>query len=320
MLLLITDGIESCGGDPCATSLALQRKRIFLKPFIIGIGAQKEFGKALECMGRYYNAAEVHTFRTVLNDVIAQTLAKTTVAVNLTDEAGRAVESNVNMTFINNVTGQPEYNYVHYRDAQGKADVLDIDALQSYDLVINTVPPVRQENLIIKPGKPNVLTYKTPQGILALQGPGVSPNPYGGPVQALVRTPAGATVLALPFGSKQKLLAGNYEVELLTLPRSAQRITVRQGLTTTITYAAPGTLNITSDLKGHGSIYQVGSDDAQTWVYNLPETSSKVNLALQPGTYRLVYRTVSSTGSKFTDVRNFTIRSAQTTSLAIFGR
>ena len=229
------------------------------------------------------------------------------------------MESNVNMTFVNNVTGQPEYNYVHYRDAQGKADVLDIDALQSYDLTINTVPPVRQANLAIKAGKANVLTYRTPQGILALQGPNVSPNPYG-TVQAVVRTPAGATAVALPFGAKQKLLAGNYEVEMLTLPRTTQRISVRQGLTTTLTYPAPGTLNITSDLKGHGSLYQVNGDDAQTWVYNLPEASSKVNVALQPGVYRLVFRTATSTGSKFTDVRNFTIRSAQTTSLAIFGR
>jgi Ca-activated chloride channel family protein len=187
-------------------------------------------------------------------------------------------------------------------------------------LVINTLPPVRQTNLVIKPGKANVLSYKTPQGTLALQGPNLSPNPYGGPVQAVVRTPAGATVVALPFGTKQKLLAGNYEVELLTLPRTVQRISVRQGMTSTLTYPAPGTLNITSDLKGHGSIYQVNVDDAQTWVASLPETSSKVNLALQPGTYRLVFRTATSTGSKFTDVRNFTIRSAQTTSLAIFGR
>jgi Ca-activated chloride channel family protein len=147
----------------------------------------------------------------------------------------------------------------------------------------------------------------------------VSPNPYG-TVQAVVRTPAGATAVALPFGAKQKLLAGNYEVEMLTLPRTVQRIAIRQGQTTTLTYAAPGTLNITSDLKGHGSIYQVGSDDSQTWVANLPEASSKVNLAMQPGVYRLVFRTATSTGSKFTDVRNFTIRSTQTTSVAIFGR
>ena len=318
VLLLITDGVESCKGDPCAVSIALQRKRVFLKPFVIGIGAQKEFGKALECLGQYYNAAEVKTFKTVLNDVIAQTLAKTTVAINLTDENGRPVESNVNMTFVNNVTGQPEYNYVHYRDTQGKADVLDIDALQSYDLTINTVPPVHQANLAIKAGKANVLTYRTPQGILLLQGPNVSPNPYG-TVQAVVRTQAGATAVALPFGAKQKLLAGNYEVEMLTLPRTVQRISIKQGQTTTLTYAAPGILNITSDLKGHGSVYQVGNDDSQIWVANLPEASSKINLAMQPGVYRLVFRTATSNGSKFTDVRNFTIRSTQTTSVAIFG-
>ena len=320
VLLLITDGLESCNADPCAASLDLQRKRVFLKPFVIGIGAEKEFGKQLECLGRYYNAAEVKTFRTVMNDVIAQTLAKTTVAVNLTDADGRPVESNVNLTFINNVTGQPEYNYVHYRDVQGRADVLAIDALQSYDLVINTVPAVRQANVPIKPGKANVLTFKTPQGTLVLQSPQLTPNPYG-TMRAVVSTPEHATVTAGNFGSRQKLLAGNYEVEVLTLPRIVRRLTIKQGQETAVTYAAPGTLNITSDLKGYGSIYQLNDNESQTWVYNLPEGgSSKMNLPMQPGAYRLVFRTGTSNGSKFTDVRNFTIRSGQTTSVGLFGK
>ena len=320
VLLLITDGLESCDADPCKTSVALQRKHVFLKPFIIGIGAEKDFGKQLECLGQYYNAAEVKTFRTVMNDVIAQTLSKTTVSVNLTDADGRPVESNVNMTFVNNVTEQPEYNYVHYRDAQGKPDVLDIDALQSYDLVINTVPPVRQANLAIKLGKANVLTYKTPQGTLWLQNPQLTPNPYG-TVQVVVRTPGGGTVASAPCGTKQKLLAGNYEVELLTLPRITRRIALKQGQELAVTYAAPGTLNITTDLKGYGSIYQLNDDESQTWIYSLPEGgSSKLNLPMQPGAYRLVFRTKTSTGSKFTDVRNFTIRSGQTTSVAVFGK
>ncbi|OUJ72861.1 vWA domain-containing protein [Hymenobacter crusticola] len=320
VLILITDGLESCKGDPCATSLALQRKRVFLKPFVIGIGAEKEFGKQLECLGQYYNAADVKTFRSVLDNVITQTLQKTTVSVNLTDESGRPVESNVNMTFVNNVTEQPEYNYVHYRDDQGKPDVLDIDALQSYDLVINTVPPVRQQNLAIRAGKANVLTYKTPQGTLALQSPNLTPNPYG-KVQAVVRAAGNpTTVVALPFGTKQKLLAGNYEVEVLTLPRIMRRISIKQGQETTVTYEAPGTLNIVTDLKGYGSIYRLNDDESQTWVYNLPEVSSKINLPMQPGAYRLVFRTKTSTGSKFTDTRNFTIRAAQTTSVSIFGR
>jgi Ca-activated chloride channel family protein len=321
VLILITDGVESCKGDPCAASVALQRKRVFLKPFVIGIGAEKDFGKQLECLGQYYNAADVKTFRTILNDVIAQTLAKTTVAINLTDENGRPVESNVNMTFLNNVTDATEYNYVHWRDSKGQPDVLEVDPLQSYDLVINTVPPVRQQNLAIRPGKANILTFKTPQGTLNLQSPQLTPNPYG-TVQAVVRAQASpATVVARPFGTKQKLLAGNYEVEILTLPRIIRRISIKQGQETAVTYDAPGTLNIITDLKGYGSMYRINQDDSQTWVYNLPDGgSSKINVPMQPGTYRLVFRTSNATGSRFTDVRNFTIRSGQTTSVSIFGK
>ncbi|UYZ59791.1 vWA domain-containing protein [Hymenobacter latericus] len=321
VLILITDGLESCNGDPCATSLALQRKRIFLKPFVIGIGAERDFGKQLECLGQYYNAADVKTFRTILNDVIAQTLAKTTVAVNLTDENGRPVESNVNLTFLNSLTETPEYNYVHWRDAKGQPDVLDVDPLQSYDLVINTVPPVRQANLPIKPGKANVLSFKTPQGTLNLQNPQLTPNPYG-TMHAVVRQQGNpATLVSRPFGSKQKLLAGNYEVEILTLPRQTRRVSIKQGKETVVTYDAPGALNILSDLKGYGSIYRLNQDDTQTWVYTLGDNaSSKINLTMQPGNYRLVFRTSTATGSKFTDVRTFTIRSGQTTSVSIFGK
>ena len=38
IIILITDGMEECHGDPCAVSEDLQRRGIILKPFIIGIG------------------------------------------------------------------------------------------------------------------------------------------------------------------------------------------------------------------------------------------------------------------------------------------
>ena len=50
IVIIITDGIESCDGDPCNVSLALQRKGIFLKPFIIGIGLNKDYSKNFDCV------------------------------------------------------------------------------------------------------------------------------------------------------------------------------------------------------------------------------------------------------------------------------
>ncbi len=55
IIILITDGIEACDGDPCQASLNLQKKGIVLKPFIIGIGIDPNFEKTFECVGHFYN-------------------------------------------------------------------------------------------------------------------------------------------------------------------------------------------------------------------------------------------------------------------------
>ncbi|WP_232058432.1 vWA domain-containing protein [Nibribacter ruber] len=315
VIIIITDGVESCGGDPCATSIALQKKRIFLKPFIIGLGDDPEYVKAFSCMGQFYSASDISTFRKVLDNVISIALKKTTVSVQLTDEAGKPVETNVNMTFVNNVTDQPEYNYVHHMDANGKPDALEIDALLSYDLVVNTLPSVTLRNLDIKPGQNNVFKVKAPQGSLFLQQ--LAPTAYGR-VDALIR-PKGNTALLQPqpFPSKVKYLAGSYEVELLTLPRIREQISIKQGQTTVLNFPAPGIMSITQALAGFGSLYVLEADGSQRWIHNLPETSSKINLPLQPGRYRLVFKMKNAT-SLFTDVKDFTIKSNQTTSLKLF--
>ena len=68
IIILITDGLEECNGDPCAVSLALQKKGIILKPFIIGIG--KSFKEQFDCVGTYFDATTEKQFSTALNIVI----------------------------------------------------------------------------------------------------------------------------------------------------------------------------------------------------------------------------------------------------------
>lgn len=319
VIILITDGLESCGGDPCAMSLALQKKRIFLRPFVIGIGIEPQHEKQLSCIGEYFNAADVQTFETVLTQIVTQALSQTTVSVELLNEQGQAVESNVNMTFLNSLTGQPEYNYVHYKGSDGKADMLEIDALLPYDLVVNTIPAVVERNISIRPGKHNVIKVKSPQGTLNLRQDG--PSPYG-VLSAIVR-PHGVeqTLHVQQFGEQYKYLAGKYDLEILTMPRIYMNgVELKQGQTNTVTIPPPGQLAIPSQMKGYGSVYLLDESGGQRWLCNLPEENSKVTVALQPGNYRLVYRTKTAQASKFTDVKDFSIRSGATTTVKIFNR
>ena len=87
IVILITDGIESCGGDLCAMSLAMQKKGVFLRPYIIGLGLRSE--KTLECAGKYIDADTPGKFNDVLNEAIESSFAKTTVSIELLDGANR---------------------------------------------------------------------------------------------------------------------------------------------------------------------------------------------------------------------------------------
>ncbi|WP_162425701.1 vWA domain-containing protein [Pontibacter pudoricolor] len=319
VIILITDGIESCNGDPCAVSLALQKKRIFLRPFVIGIGIDAEYEKQLNCIGQYFNAADVKTFENVLTEIVTQTLSETTVSVELLDDQDRPVETNVNMTFLNALSGLPEYNFVHYLNDKGKPDMLEIDALMPYDLVINTTPAVVERNVTVKPGRHNVIKVKAPQGLLYLRQDG--PSPYG-LLQTIVRQNGEVRTLNVQsFGDRHKYLAGTYDLEVLSTPRIYLKdIEVKQGQTKTITIPTPGQLAISSQMQGYGSVYSIDESGAQRWLLNIPENNSKVTIPLQPGNYKLVYRMKTAQSSKFTDVQDFTVRSGATTTVRIFNR
>src|ERR1700752_2432404 len=97
-IILITDGIEECGGDPCAAKQKLYEKGIIFKPCIIGIGLTKEQAKSFDCVGNYFSYEDKNTFTDVVNVVSSQQMNKTSVQVNLLDLGSKPLETNVNMT------------------------------------------------------------------------------------------------------------------------------------------------------------------------------------------------------------------------------
>ena len=129
IILLITDGVEECKGDPCAISAALQRKGVFLKPFVIGMGIDESFKKTFECVGNYFDATDEVKFKNALNIVISQALNNTTLQVNLLDQAGNPTKTNVNMTFYDQSTGRMRYIYINTLNSKVNPDTFVIDPL-----------------------------------------------------------------------------------------------------------------------------------------------------------------------------------------------
>ncbi len=307
IIILITDGVEACDGDPCKVALNLQKNGIALKPFVIGIGIDPNFENTFECVGHFYNTPNEVKFQEVLDVVISRALNSTTAQVNLLDINGSPTETNVNMTFFDHVSGKVLYNFVHTINYMGNPDTLIIDPLLTYDLVVHTLPAVKKENIIITEGKHNMIGVNAPQGYMSISCPGSSLH---NDLNIIVRKDGKSQTLNIQEnGSTEKYLVGEYDLEILTIPRIfVENVKVEQSITTKIKIPRPGIANFSLASSGYGSIY-VETSDTLKWIYNLDQKILRQNIIMQPGTYRAVYRSKNIKQAIYTKTKRFTIKS-----------
>lgn len=315
IVVLITDGMEECSGDPCAVSKMLQKNGIILKPFIIGIG--QDFNLAFNCVGTYFDATNEKDFRKALNIVISQALNSTTMQVNLLDEAGRPTETDAGMTFTDLYSGKVIYNFIHTMNNRGLPDTLVVDPLITYHVDIHTLPPVTIDTLRIVPGKHTVVAADAPQGYLQLKMAGPSNASKG--LQCIVRRSETIQTLNVQnFGETEKYITGKYDLEILSLPRiTLQDIDISQSHTTTIEIPEPGIAVFRKTFSGYGTLL-LSDKNKLTRVYELNETLTLETLYLQPGSYRVIFRPKSSRSTLYTVEQSFSIESGKTTDIQLY--
>lgn len=313
IIIMITDGIEECNGDPCAVSMRLQEKGIVLKPFVIGIGLDLEFRKSFECIGNYYDASDENTFKRVLNVVVSQALNSTTAQINLLDANGNPSETDVAISLYDNYTGALLQSFMHTMNAKGHPDTLSLDPVGTYDMIVHTIPEVRLDSFQLSPGKHNIFGVDAAQGFLEIKA-GDYRNREN--IQALVRKNGSAqTLYVQSINDKEKYLTGFYDLEILTLPRIyLDKVAISQSHTTTIEIPKPGQITINKTGVGPCTILKKEGNELVK-VYELNARSTRATLNLQPGRYVAMYRPVAAKGSAFTQEESFIIKSGASVSV-----
>ncbi|MBN1198612.1 MAG: VWA domain-containing protein, partial [Bacteroidales bacterium] len=238
VVILITDGLEACGGDPCEVSRTLQQQGIFLRPFIVGIGdnMQAQFG----CMGNYYNASNETEYSRALRTIVATTLKGTTAQINLLDKEGKPTETDVHVTLYDHVTGKARYSFIHTLNSNGLPDTLKLDPLITYDVVVQTIPPLRKEEVWIDPGKHSAIELDAPQGFLRFIHSGDEP------VSCIIRrSGSGEAIHVQSSDQQEKYLAGKYDITILTTPRmNFNNIQIEPDVVTQLRIPSTGSVTI----------------------------------------------------------------------------
>ncbi len=312
-IILITDGLETCGANLCDLAAFLEAQRITVKPFIIGLGMKPGDNKYFDCLGTYFDASSTDKFKNILDTVISRSLTLTTAQISLLNGQNLPKETNVEISLYDHHNGALLYNFIHSLDAKGLPDTLKLDPMGSYDMHVHTIPPIIKKNIQLDPGVHNVISQPCAQGNIKFKDNMSGQFPLGVPI--LVMNDAG-TVYQQLINTESRYLVGKYRVEILTLPRISMVVEVKADATKEITVDKPGTLQTITDKKGVAAIFRM-VDGQLELVKEFKQISAKESTDLQPGEYVIICRWDHKKFSIHTDQTKFKIQSGSNTILPL---
>lgn len=309
-IILITDGIEECQGDPCKARQFLESQGIIFKPFIIGIGLNSQQIQTFNCVGNYLDAKQKNLYQIISETLIQQKLNKTTLQVNLLDIAGKPTESNVNITFYDARKNTYLYNYIHALNELNTPDTLVLPSHITYKLIAHTIPPAESNTVVLTEGKHTIVPIQTPQGTLSIQREN-GPFNFNKTIRAVVRDPKTKRIYHVQnLNTAEKYLINSYELNILTLPRLRASANILPAQTFSISVPSAGELHIQCLEPGDGSLFLQKDNQTLEWVANLSKATQQT-FYLLPGKYKIIWRAKSMRSSIYTIQKDVEIKPHQ---------
>ncbi len=315
IIILITDGIEACDEDPCAVAIALREKNIKLKPFVIGLGLDTSYLNQFQCVGEFLSAENEDSFKSVLKFVISQALNNTTAQINLNNINNLPKETDLTMSLYNSLNGKLMHTYIHTLNRNQNPDTISLDPLYTYKLVVHSIPEITLDSIKLIPGKHNTVNVYSPLGKLNLKIQG-NDNVYNG-INCIVKMVNDQSILNVQkMNSTKQYLVGNYDLEILTLPRiKFNNIKINQSRLTDIIIPLYGSIQVNKS-DGPAALF-LKSKGENIWVYDFNENRSIENLNIQPGKYFISFRSKRSNSTAHTILKEFKISSGQNINLKL---
>jgi Ca-activated chloride channel family protein len=315
-IILITDGNETCGGDYCRLAAEMAARNIALRPFIVGLGLNDSLKKKLECLGNFFDVQNEDMFSQTMRVIISRVLNPTTCQINLLDAYDNPTKTNVEMTLYDRASGVAKYQFIHTLNSRGLPDTLQLDPKFQYDLTIHSIPEVKRSGIGLAAGTHNIISAAVPMGTLELIQEGASGS-GSTPVCVIRKSGEGAILQVQDAGTSQRYLAGNYDLEILTLPEIfLKEVRIDDSKTNTIKIPRAGILLITPGEAGVASVFSE-KDDKFTKVYDFGAVRQQRSLSLQPGRYVVIYRPDKGKQAERTKQTPVLITSGKTTSIRL---
>jgi len=315
VIILITDGLEACDGFPCAVAKQLKDKGVNVTPFVVGLGIDLSYLNDFSCIGRFYEASTLTSFKKVMKSILFDVINNTSVQIDLQNEDLKPKETNRTLFLYKAGTKELKYTFMHTLNSHGNPDTITIiDPEMKYDMVVNTIPRVEVKNIAIQKGAHNHIKAYTPQGKLSVKIKGRTKR---NEVKVIVRHDGQSRTLNVQdMKEVQQYIVGKYDVEVLTLPRLYfDDIDITQSGYEYINIKGSGLFRYQASKLIEAQIFVKSESGEYQWVFDLDKQKAKGDLFLQPGHYKIVYRQQGTVSTDYTLIKTFMMQSGETTSV-----
>ena len=304
-IILITDGLENCEGNPCDAAKYLNEKRITINPFIIGLDIQEDLVHSFDCIGTFINAKDESSLKVVLHNTVKQVTGKTTLSIGIFSLGNQEI-TNTPISIIDPINNNALFTYVHSLTKKGLPDTLHIDPRGYYQIQVHSYPPLVSDPFQLTPSVHNTINIQMPKSYLDFNHEKLYDDP-----QARFIIRHDDTWIYNYNLQDLPLLAKNYQLTTTLLPLKNENISLKADKVYPQAYSSNGKLSIENNQALRASIYSRKSGD-WTLVYDIGLIKKDFDLKLQEGSYSLVYILENEYNSDNTHRYDFEISAGRT--------
>lgn len=287
-IILITDGDESCEGDPCETAAILKSKGIILKSFVIGLGLQNEAKEKFTCFDEFYDASDAWTFQNLLTSMVSKIVSRTTTQVDVKDILSEPSATDMPMLFYRPGSTEPASAFYHTLNKYQNSDTLTIDT-GFYNLDVHTIPALELANIKIQSDRHNTLSKTA--SFTGLQIDVRDKKSYKDyEVSSVIRDLDNGSILNIQELEEHVTYINQpYSIEILTTPViSMDNQDPLRNDVNLIEISAPGELLLDKKASVSGALF-LNSDEGLKLIKYLNGKSIE-SFSLQEGQYTIIYR------------------------------
>jgi Ca-activated chloride channel family protein len=306
-VILITDGFETCKGDPCEVAKELRKKNIVISPYIIGLGVDIKYHENFKCVGTFVDVTDKTAFTTIVKKIVQQTISKTSCQIQIKDKKGNLTADNIPYTLYDQVSGNIMHNYVYALQKNMTTDTLYLNPQAIYSLQVHSTPSIFKNNIQLKPGINNLIQITLDEGAYVTKTQNKE-------LITVVRKQNEILQTQPPIEERKYLSANDYELEILSLPyQNIKAIETTAEKTQAANVNLYGIVYFGFETDGIGAIF----DEQMNKIKELAFTKGRDQLELLPGNYSFVYRLTNAKKTLDSKQISFAIQSGKTNAVAV---